>query len=182
REPVWKLVSVSEGLGYVTQEAMLLNCTPAFMLGITWRRVFNPVASKWGSWVCIDGDTGDIKSSTGDLSSQPPENPIKHARSSAYLYNEETPFVIRRTVSTVSLTGACTTTRYSELAASSINSAVDLGWFALAENVASNVPGHDFTVFGSSAYYDTVGIQQASSKDHWYSQIYENRLVAYRYG
>src|SRR5699024_11469388 len=60
-DPVWKLEVRPEGLNYVTQRATLLNCTPKFMIGFAWERIYDPAEAKWSAWTCVGGDTGIIR-------------------------------------------------------------------------------------------------------------------------
>ena len=83
KDPVWKLEVRTEGLGYATQRATLLNSTPKYMIGFSWERVYSPAGAKWSAWACVAGDTGAIKSSPVVSPEAGPELVVRYVNSSS---------------------------------------------------------------------------------------------------
>lgn len=179
KDPVWKLESRSEGLGYVTQRAALLNCVPKYMIGFAWERTYNPATAKWGAWACVAGDSGDLRSVNKPVPAATPEEPLIHnTSSSGQLYTSSTPYTVRRIGQTVYLTGAATSTS-SGLTGSNSAAGANLGWFVQTSESAATVPGVDYTLM---PYKFDAGVQQGSGSSRWFTAWYpRNSLRAYRY-
>ena len=183
KDPVWKLEARSEGLGYVTQRATLLNCTPKYMIGFAWERVYNPAEAKWSSWTCVAGDTGIIRSVSKPLSTLAPDEPLVHRDVSgdggAVPYVPGNPLAISRSVGRVSLSGAMRGFGPSL----STTSGNELGWLALSTDpLAAGTPGSDYTLFWVPDIYAIYGVQQGSSTSHWSLEESGHGFFARRYG
>lgn len=167
KDPVWKLESRSEGLGYVTQRAALLNCVPKYMIGFAWERTYNPATAKWTAWACVGGDTGLISSVSKSVASATINEPLIHVNnSSTKLYSPDAPHVIRRIGSEVYLSGASTTT--GSIVAGGSTTAI--GWFVQMSESGAGVPGVDYTLMRHPVSVGGQGaaIQQGSGSDNWY--------------
>lgn len=169
RNPVWRLESQEEGLGYVTQKATLLDCEPAWMSGFIWERVFFPSTSKWGAWNCVGGDTGDIASVNKSQGALTSEEPLMHANSSTTkIYTSGRTLIVRRVGASVFVMGAMTSTD-SGVTASSGSSAPSIFWFSTAIETASNVPGSDYTLHPPIADSNGgIGRNQGSNDNSWF--------------
>lgn len=179
KDPVWKLESRSEGLGYVTQRAALLNCVPKYMIGFAWERTYNPATAKWGAWVCVAGDSGDLLSVSKAVAEATPEEPLIHnTSSSGQLYTSSSPYTIRRIGQNVYLTGVATSTS-SGLTGSNSAAGANLGWLMQTSESAATVPGADYTLM---PYKFDAGVQQGSGSSRWCTAWDpRNSLRAYRY-
>ena len=165
-DPVWRLEVRPEGLNYVTQRATLLNCTPKYMVGFVWERIYNPATAKWSSWLCVGGDTGPIYSvgTTGvDM-----ERPVRHVNSDyTKLYNTSQALILRRAGGTVAFSGAM----MSKASGITTNEGTNLGRFA-------DEARHLFIPGG----YAQKTVCQGSGKEKWYFQVYgDNAFACTRY-
>ena len=165
-DPVWRLEVRPEGLNYVTQRATLLNCTPKYMVGFVWERIYNPATAKWSSWLCVGGDTGPIYSvgTTGvDM-----ERPVRHVNSDyTKLYNTSQALILRRAGGTVAFSGAM----MSKASGITTNEGTNLGRFA-GEARHLFIPGG----------YAQKTVCQGSGKEKWYFQVYgDNAFACTRY-
>ena len=165
-DPVWRLEVRPEGLNYVTQRATLLNCTPKYMVGFVWERIYNPATAKWSSWLCVGGDTGPIYSvgTTGvDM-----ERPVRHVNSDyTKLYNTSQALILRRAGGTVAFSGAMA----SKASGITTNEGTNLGRFA-------DEARHLFIPGG----YAQKTVCQGSGKEKWYFQVYgDNAFACTRY-
>src|SRR5699024_11002894 len=182
-DPVWKLEVRPEGLNYVTQRATLLNCTPKFMIGFAWERIYDPAEAKWSAWTCVGGDTGIIRSVSKPLSTLAPDEPLVHRDVSgdggAVPYVPGNPLAISRSVGRVSLSGAMRGFGPSL----STTSGNELGWFALSTDpLAAGTPGSDYTLFWVPDICAIYGVQQGSSTSHWSLEESGHGFFARRYG
>src|SRR5699024_123922 len=185
--PVWKLEVRPEGLDYATQRIQLLNCTPKFMIGFAWERIYNPAAGKWAEWTCVSGDTGEIKS-TASNGTALVENPFRHKNNSqAVLYNDTEPLIVRRTGLHINVMGAVkpnSSKSLDMLIQTSSTNGLPIAYFDHSQN--SGMLGCEY-LFIPSGYRSGFGRQQGSSRNSWYMDwLYgvdpANAFVACRYG
>lgn len=168
-DPVWKLEVRPEGLNYVTQRATLLNCTPKFMVGFMWERIYNPAQAKWSAWTCVGGDTGPISGMVGGLlENAPVEAPFRSVQnSSVYLYNNSEPLTAQRIGGEVRFWGAMSSTKLDDMASTSTATNPTLAYFSDYDYRADpNKPGADYTL-GPSSYRFQFPIQSGSYRNHW---------------
>ena len=168
-DPVWKLEVRPEGLNYVTQRATLLNCTPKFMVGFMWERIYNPAQAKWSAWACVGGDSGLIKGQVGGLlENVSVEAPFRSVQnSSVYLYNNSEPLTAHRLGGTVRFFGAMSSTKLDDMASTSTATNPTLAYFSDYDYRADpNKPGADYTL-GPSSYRLQFPIQSGSYRNHW---------------
>ena len=165
-DPVWRLEVRPEGLNYVTQRATLLNCTPKYMVGFAWERIYNPATAKWSSWLCVGGDTGPIYSV--GVTGVDMERPVRHVNSDyTKLYNTGQALILRRAGGTVAFSGAM----MSKASGITTNEGTNLGRFA-------NEARHLFIPGG----YAQKTVCQGSGKEKWYFQVYgDNAFACTRY-
>lgn len=168
-DPVWKLEVRPEGLNYVTQRATLLNCTPKFMVGFMWERIYNPAQAKWSAWTCVGGDTGPISGMVGGLlENASVEAPFRSVQnSSVYLYNNSEPLTAQRIGGEVRFWGAMSSTKLDDMASTSTATNPTLAYFSDYDYRADpNKPGADYTL-GPSSYRFQFPIQSGSYRNHW---------------
>ena len=168
-DPVWKLEVRPEGLNYVTQRATLLNCTPKFMIGFAWERIYNPAQAKWSAWTCVGGDTGPISGMVGGLlENASVEAPFRSVQnSSVYLYNNSEPLTVQRIGGEVRFWGAMSSTKLDDMASTSTATNPTLAYFFDYDYRADpNKPGADYTL-GPSSYRFQFPIQSGSYRNHW---------------
>ena len=168
-DPVWKLEVRPEGLNYVTQRATLLNCTPKFMIGFAWERIYNPAQAKWSAWTCVGGDTGPISGMVGGLlENASVEAPFRSVQnSSVYLYNNSDPLTVQRIGGEVRFWGAMSSTKLDDMASTSTATNPTLAYFFDYDYRADpNKPGADYTL-GPSSYRLQFPIQSGSYRNHW---------------
>ena len=168
-DPVWKLEVRPEGLNYVTQRATLLNCTPKFMIGFAWERIYNPAQAKWSAWACVGGDTGPISGMVGGLlENASVEAPFRSVQnSSVYLYNNSEPLTVQRIGGEVRFWGAMSSTKLDDMASTSTATNPTLAYFFDYDYRADpNKPGADYTL-GPSSYRFQFPIQSGSYRNHW---------------
>ena len=165
-DPVWRLEVRPEGLNYVTQRATLLNCTPKYMVGFVWERIYNPATAKWSSWLCVGGDTGPIYSV--GVTGVDMERPVRHVNSDyTKLYNTSQALILRRAGGTVAFSGAM----MSKASGITTNEGTNLGRFA-------DEARHLFIPGG----YAQKTVCQGSGKEKWYFQVYgDNAFACTRY-
>lgn len=168
-DPVWKLEVRPEGLNYVTQRATLLNCTPKFMIGFAWERVYNPATAKWSAWTCVGGDSGPLTGQVGGLlENASVEAPFRSVQnSSVYLYNNSEPLTAQRIGGEVRFWGAMSSTKLDDMASTSTATNPTLAYFSDYDYRADpNKPGADYTL-GPSSYRLQFPIQSGSYRNHW---------------
>ena len=168
-DPVWKLEVRPEGLNYVTQRATLLNCTPKFMIGFAWERVYNPATAKWSAWTCVGGDSGPLTGKVGGLlENASVEAPFRSVQnSSVYLYNNSEPLTAQRIGGEVRFWGAMSSTKLDDMASTSTATNPTLAYFSDYDYRADpNKPGADYTL-GPSSYRFQFPIQSGSYRNHW---------------
>ena len=190
KNPVWKLESRAEGLGYVTQRATLLNCEPKFMIGFAWERGYNPADAEWSKWTCVAGDTGDITPQIGgllgDASIEAPCRSVEN--SSVYLYDKSRPLTVRRTGSKVRFFGAMTSTKIDAMTSPSTATNPTLAYFANYDyGLSPGIPGMDYTLGINGRSRIQFPVQTGSSRSHWLLGLAEKdgvslAFVASRYG
>ena len=168
-DPVWKLEVRPEGLNYVTQRATLLNCTPKFMVGFMWERIYNPATAKWSAWTCVGGDTGPISGMVGGLlENASVEAPFRSVQnSSVYLYNNSEPLTAQRIGGEVRFWGAMSSTKLDDMVSTNTATNPTLAYFSDYDYRADpNKPGADYTL-GPSSYRLQFPIQSGSYRNHW---------------
>ena len=168
-DPVWKLEVRPEGLNYVTQRATLLNCTPKFMVGFMWERIYNPAQAKWSAWTCVGGDSGPLTGQVGGLlENASVEAPFRSVQnSSVYLYNNSEPLTAQRIGGEVRFWGAMSSTKLDDMASTSTATNPTLAYFSDYDYRADpNKPGADYTL-GPSSYRFQFPIQSGSYRNHW---------------
>ena len=168
-DPVWKLEVRPEGLNYVTQRATLLNCTPKFMIGFAWERIYNPAQAKWSAWTCVGGDSGPLTGQVGGLlENASVEAPFRSVQnSSVYLYNNSEPLTAQRIGGEVRFWGAMSSTKLDDMASTSTATNPTLAYFSDYDYRADpNKPGADYTL-GPSSYRFQFPIQSGSYRNHW---------------
>ena len=168
-DPVWKLEVRPEGLNYVTQRATLLNCTPKFMVGFMWERIYNPAQAKWSAWTCVGGDSGPLTGQVGGLlENASVEAPFRSVQnSSVYLYNNSEPLTAQRIGGEVRFWGAMSSTKLDDMASTSTATNPTLAYFSDYDYRADpNKPGADYTL-GPSSYRLQFPIQTGSYRNHW---------------
>lgn len=168
-DPVWKLEVRPEGLNYVTQRATLLNCTPKFMVGFMWERIYNPAQAKWSAWTCVGGDSGPLTGQVGGLlENASVEAPFRSVQnSSVYLYNNSEPLTAQRIGGEVRFWGAMSSTKLDDMASTSTATNPTLAYFSDYDYRADpNKPGADYTL-GPSSYRLQFPIQSGSYRNHW---------------
>ena len=168
-DPVWKLEVRPEGLNYVTQRATLLNCTPKFMVGFMWERIYNPATAKWSAWACVGGDSGPLTGQVGGLlENASVEAPFRSVQnSSVYLYNNSEPLTAQRIGGEVRFWGAMSSTKLDDMASTSTATNPTLAYFSDYDYRADpNKPGADYTL-GPSSYRFQFPIQSGSYRNHW---------------
>ena len=168
-DPVWKLEVRPEGLNYVTQRATLLNCTPKFMVGFMWERIYNPAQAKWSAWTCVGGDSGPLTGQVGGLlENASVEAPFRSVQnSSVYLYNNSKPLTAQRIGGEVRFWGAMSSTKLDDMASTSTATNPTLAYFSDYDYRADpNKPGADYTL-GPSSYRLQFPIQSGSYRNHW---------------
>lgn len=168
-DPVWKLEVRPEGLNYVTQRATLLNCTPKFMVGFMWERIYNPAQAKWSAWTCVGGDSGPLTGQVGGLlENASVEAPFRSVQnSSVYLYNNSDPLTAQRIGGEVRFWGAMSSTKLDDMASTSTATNPTLAYFSDYDYRADpNKPGADYTL-GPSSYRFQFPIQSGSYRNHW---------------
>ena len=168
-DPVWKLEVRPEGLNYVTQRATLLNCTPKFMVGFMWERIYNPAQAKWSAWTCVGGDSGPLTGQVGGLlENASVEAPFRSVQNgSVYLYNNSEPLTAQRIGGEVRFWGAMTSTKLDDMASTSTATNPTLAYFSDYDYRADpNKPGADYTL-GPSSYRFQFPIQSGSYRNHW---------------
>ena len=168
-DPVWKLEVRPEGLNYVTQRATLLNCTPKFMVGFMWERIYNPATAKWSAWTCVGGDSGPLTGQVGGLlENASVEAPFRSVQnSSVYLYNNSEPLTAQRIGGEVRFWGAMSSTKLDDMASTSTATNPTLAYFSDYDYRADpNKPGADYTL-GPSSYRFQFPIQSGSYRNHW---------------
>ena len=186
KDPVWKLEVRPEGLDYVTQRATLLNCAPKFMIGFVWERIYNPATAKWSRWVCVAGDSGELKGQIGgsvrDTDIEAPFRSIDN--SSASLYRQSEPLIMHRKAGVVNFFGAMTSSRLNELASGDTTVAPTLMYMAGSNDAPAGNPGGEYVLGGADRY--AFPIQSGSYRNHWLPSPQQNalcfKLVASRYG
>ena len=168
-DPVWKLEVRPEGLNYVTQRATLLNCTPKFMIGFAWERVYNPATAKWSAWTCVGGDSGPLTGQVGGLlENASVEAPFRSVQnSSVYLYNNSDPLTAQRIGGEVRFWGAMTSTKLDDMTSTNTATNPTLAYFSDYDYRADpNKPGADYTL-GPSSHRLQFPIQSGSYRNHW---------------
>ena len=191
-DPVWKLEVRPEGLNYVTQRATLLNCTPKFMVGFAWERVYNPATAKWSAWTCVGGDTGLIKGQVGGLlASTHIEVPFRSVQNtSVYLYSTSEPLIIHRLGGTVRFFGAMSSTKLDDMASTNTATNPTLAYIAdygyLSSKGVTDRPGADYTLAPATMRMQ-FPVQTGSYRNHWVMGPAEKdgartAFVASRYG
>lgn len=168
-DPVWKLEVRPEGLNYVTQRATLLNCTPKFMVGFMWERIYNPAQAKWSAWTCVGGDSGPLTGQVGGLlENASVEAPFRSVQNgSVYLYNNSEPLTAQRIGGEVRFWGAMSSTKLDDMASTSTATNPTLAYFSDYDYRADpNKPGADYTL-GPSSYRFQFPIQSGSYRNHW---------------
>ena len=168
-DPVWKLEVRPEGLNYVTQRATLLNCTPKFMIGFAWERIYNPAQAKWSAWTCVGGDSGPLTGQVGGLlENASVEAPFRSVQnSSVYLYNNSDPLTAQRIGGEVRFWGAMSSTKLDDMTSTSTATNPTLAYFSDYDYRADpNKPGADYTL-GPSSYRFQFPIQSGSYRNHW---------------
>ena len=168
-DPVWKLEVRPEGLNYVTQRATLLNCTPKFMVGFMWERIYNPATAKWSAWTCVGGDTGPISGMVGGLlENASVEAPFRSVQnSSVYLYNNSEPLTAQRIGGEVRFWGAMSSTKLDDMVSTNTATNPTLAYFSDYDYRADpNKPGADYTL-GPSSYRFQFPMQTGSYRNHW---------------
>ena len=168
-DPVWKLEVRPEGLNYVTQRATLLNCTPKFMVGFMWERIYNPAQAKWSAWACVGGDSGPLTGQVGGLlENASVEAPFRSVQnSSVYLYNNSDPLTAQRIGGEVRFWGAMTSTKLNDMTSTSTATNPTLAYFSDYDYRADpNKPGADYTL-GPSSYRLQFPVQSGSYRNHW---------------
>ena len=191
-DPVWKLEVRPEGLNYVTQRATLLNCTPKFMIGFAWERVYNPAQAKWSAWTCVGGDTGLIKGQVGGLlASTHIEVPFRSVQNtSVYLYSTSEPLIIHRLGGTVRFFGAMSSTKLDDMASTNTATNPTLAYIAdygyLSSKGVTDRPGADYTLAPATMRMQ-FPVQTGSYRNHWVMGPAEKdgartAFVASRYG
>lgn len=168
-DPVWKLEVRPEGLNYVTQRATLLNCTPKFMVGFMWERIYNPAQAKWSAWTCVGGDSGPLTGQVGGLlENASVEAPFRSVQnSSVYLYNNSEPLTAQRIGGEVRFWGAMSSTKLDDMASTSTATNPTLAYFSDYDYRADpNKPGADYTL-GPSSYRLQFPVQSGSYRNHW---------------
>ena len=168
-DPVWKLEVRPEGLNYVTQRATLLNCTPKFMVGFMWERIYNPATAKWSAWTCVGGDSGPLTGQVGGLlENASVEAPFRSVQnSSVYLYNNSEPLTAQRIGGEVRFWGAMSSTKLDDMASTSTATNPTLAYFSDYDYRADpNKPGADYTL-GPSSYRLQFPVQSGSYRNHW---------------
>ena len=168
-DPVWKLEVRPEGLNYVTQRATLLNCTPKFMVGFMWERIYNPAQAKWSAWTCVGGDSGPLTGQVGGLlENASVEAPFRSVQnSSVYLYNNSDPLTVQRIGGEVRFWGAMTSTKVDDMVSTNTATNPTLAYFSDYDYRADpNKPGADYTL-GPSSYRFQFPIQSGSYRNHW---------------
>ena len=165
-DPVWRLEVRPEGLNYATQRATLLNCTPKYMVGFVWERIYDPATAKWSSWLCVGGDTGPIYSV--GVTGVDMERPVRHVNSDhTKLYNTSQALILRRAGGTVAFSGAM----MSKASGITTSEGTNLGRFA-------DEARHLFIPGG----YAQKTVCQGSGKEKWYFQVYgDNAFACTRY-
>ena len=191
-DPVWKLEVRPEGLNYVTQRATLLNCTPKFMVGFMWERIYNPAQAKWSAWTCVGGDTGLIKGQVGGLlASTHIEVPFRSVQNtSVYLYSTSEPLIIHRLGGTVRFFGAMSSTKLDDMASTNTATNPTLAYIAdygyLSSKGVTDRPGADYTLAPATMRMQ-FPVQTGSYRNHWVMGPAEKdgartAFVASRYG
>ena len=168
-DPVWKLEVRPEGLNYVTQRATLLNCTPKFMVGFMWERIYNPAQAKWSAWTCVGGDSGPLTGQVGGLlENASVEAPFRSVQnSSVYLYNNSDPLTAQRIGGEVRFWGAMTSTKVDDMTSTNTATNPTLAYFSDYDYRADpNKPGADYTL-GPSSYRFQFPVQSGSYRNHW---------------
>lgn len=168
-DPVWKLEVRPEGLNYVTQRATLLNCTPKFMVGFMWERIYNPAQAKWSAWTCVGGDSGPLTGQVGGLlENASVEAPFRSVQnSSVYLYNNSAPLTAQRIGGEVRFWGAMSSTKLDDMVSTNTATNPTLAYFSDYDYRADpNKPGADYTL-GPSSYRFQFPIQSGSYRNHW---------------
>lgn len=169
KDPVWRLEVRPEGLNYVTQRATLLNCTPKFMIGFAWERVYNPATAKWSAWTCVGGDSGPISGMVGGLlENASVEAPFRSVQnSSVYLYNNSEPLTAQRIGGEVRFWGAMSSTKLDDMTSTNTATNPTLAYFSDYDYRADpNKPGADYTL-GPSSYRLQFPMQTGSYRNHW---------------
>ena len=191
-DPVWKLEVRPEGLNYVTQRATLLNCTPKFMVGFMWERIYNPAQAKWSAWTCVGGDTGLIRGQVGGLlASTHIEVPFRSVQNtSVYLYSTSEPLIIHRLGGTVRFFGAMSSTKLDDMASTNTATNPTLAYIAdygyLSSKGVTDRPGADYTLAPATMRMQ-FPVQTGSYRNHWVMGPAEKdgartAFVASRYG
>ena len=191
-DPVWKLEVRPEGLNYVTQRATLLNCTPKFMVGFMWERIYNPAQAKWSAWTCVGGDSGLIKGQVGGLlASTHIEVPFRSVQNtSVYLYSTSEPLIIHRLGGTVRFFGAMSSTKLDDMASTNTATNPTLAYIAdygyLSSRGVTDRPGADYTLAPATMRMQ-FPVQTGSYRNHWVMGPAEKdgartAFVASRYG
>src|SRR5699024_5277467 len=191
-DPVWRLEVRPEGLDYVTLRATLLNCTPKFMVGFIWERIYNPATVKWSKWTCVGGDTGGIVSfAASSTASGLAESPFRHKDNGKTSLYGSAPLMVRRSGDVVHASGAMTTSDPNITESSQITG-VDLAWFVVASQAPTDNPGADWTLLPLDRFReDNFPAQQGSSKNTWFMSwsgsapsvsAGKNALIACRWG
>ena len=186
KDPVWKLEVRPEGLNYVTQRATLLNCAPKFMIGFAWERIYNPATAKWGAWICVAGDSGELKGQIGGSVTQTDiEAPFRSIQnSSASLYRTSEPLIIHRKAGMVGFYGAMTSTKLDDMASTDAEVGPTIMYMAGSNDAPAGNPGGEYVLGGADRYAHPV--QSGSYRNHWYPAAQKNalcfKLVVTRYG
>lgn len=175
--PVWRLEVRPEGLNYVTQRATLLNCTPKYMVGFAWERVYNPVTSKWTGWTCVAGDTGPLRSVEALSGSEAgPEAPLRHLNTSATKPWGEEAIQTQRAGGNVYIWGEMQSTSSS---LSGSTKGVPFASLLTIDDVSGNPthPGVDYILCPNVADELQLGWQRGNTNDQWILLIAERRTL-----
>ena len=178
-DPVWRLEVRPEGLDYVTQRATLLNCTPKFMVGFIWERIYNPATAKWSKWTCVGGDTGWLDSEINR--SDNAEVPVRYTNtSSTYPYSNDHGNApkVRRIGNECRTIGAHT----NATDAVQTNEGLGFGAFYVVADPSSDGRGYDYIFRNPDDGIDFSTICQGSSHKRWrffFSEGYKYNISRY---
>ena len=178
-DPVWRLEVRPEGLDYVTQRATLLNCTPKFMVGFIWERIYNPATAEWSKWTCVGGDTGWLDSEINR--SDNAEVPVRYTNtSSTYPYSNDHGNApkVRRIGNECRTIGAHT----NATDAVQTNEGLGFGAFYVVADPSSDGRGYDYIFRNPDDGIDFSTICQGSSHKRWrffFSEGYKYNISRY---
>ena len=170
KSPVWEMKHEALGLNYRKQTVTLLSCDPDYMVGFSWERHYHPGTSRWTSWECVGGDTGNIEAKSS-LGGGTLDRKTVFVHQAGALYNQNYLPHIRRVANTVYLSGAASPRDADDVSALPTNDGITIGYF----RTDSVVPIRHIWIADSHVTQgmnpEGAGVMQGSSKNRWFLNI-----------